>query len=188
MLATVPAKSSARRSAALRMAAKAAAVPLPARRRGAAPFGLPSFTPRAFAAPRASLVRLVVSLSGENPRWPNVCTATAEPIRIRPISRFHDAGPTKVFFEGAKSLDNIAENTSWGRLVLTNRERQVLDNVVDQLRHIGDVSPAAAVLRDWLEVHAIKPLEAVADVTFAYDRHERMMQLETARSLSKRSN
>jgi hypothetical protein len=100
-----------------------------------------------------------------------------------PFREFHNEGPSEVPFE----VDRIAENTSRGGLVLTNRERQVLDNVVDQLRHVGDVSPAAAVLRDWLEVHVVKPLEAVADVTFAYDRHERMMQLETARSLSKRS-
>jgi hypothetical protein len=103
-----------------------------------------------------------------------------------PFREFHDEGPNEVLFEVDKIGNQIADNTLRGGLVLTNRERQVLDNVVDQLRHVGDVSPAAAVLREWLEVHAVKPLEAVADVTFAYDRHQRMMQLETARSLSRR--
>jgi hypothetical protein len=110
----------------------------------------------------------------------------ARPLSV-PFREFHDEGPNEISSEVAKIGNQIAENTVRGGLMLTNRERQVLDNVVDQLRHVGDVSPAAAVLRDWLELHVIKPLEAVADVTFAYDRHARMMQLETARSLSKRS-
>jgi hypothetical protein len=53
--------------------------------------------------------------------------------------RVHDEGPSEVPFE----VDKIAENPLRGGLMLTNRERQVLDNVIDQLRHVGDVSPAA---------------------------------------------
>ena len=41
--------------------ARSAAPPFPARRRLSAPFGLPSFTPRAFATARASFVRLEIA-------------------------------------------------------------------------------------------------------------------------------
>ena len=44
----------------------AALLPLLARRRGAAPFGLPSFTPLALAAARASRVRVEIALRS---RW-----------------------------------------------------------------------------------------------------------------------
>ena len=54
---TISARSAAWRSAFLLTAPRSAAAPSAARRRAAAPFGLPSRTPRALATARASLVR-----------------------------------------------------------------------------------------------------------------------------------
>jgi hypothetical protein len=74
--------------------------------------------------------------------------------------------------------------------MLTNIERHVLDQVVQRLRGDPSLVPEAynhlQELRPWLESFVIAPLEMVADESKIYDRYDRLMQLESARSLSKR--
>jgi hypothetical protein len=73
--------------------------------------------------------------------------------------------------------------------MLTNTERQIIENVIERLRDDRGLAPEAhahlQALRPWLDAFVIAPLEMVADVTKIYDRYERKMQLESARSLSK---
>ncbi len=67
--------------------------------------------------------------------------------------------------------------------MLTNLERQILDNLVTKLYHDATMCEDpnfAKYLRD-----LAKPIELLADPTHIYDRRERAFQLESARSLSK---
>ena len=74
--------------------------------------------------------------------------------------------------------------------MLTNTEQQIIENVIERLRDDPHLAPAARAhlraLRPWLDNFVIAPLEMVADVTKVYDRYDRKMQLESARSLSKK--
>jgi hypothetical protein len=73
--------------------------------------------------------------------------------------------------------------------MLTNVERQIIEKIVGRLRNDPSLVPEAykhlEALRPWLESFVIAPLEMVADETKIYDRYDRLMQLESARSLSK---
>jgi hypothetical protein len=73
--------------------------------------------------------------------------------------------------------------------MLTNTERQIIEDVVERLRNDPSLVPEAynhlEALRAWLASFVIAPLEMVADETRIYDRYDRLMQLESARSLSK---
>ena len=73
--------------------------------------------------------------------------------------------------------------------MLTNTERQIIENVIEKLRDDRRLAPEAQVhlhaLRPWLDAFVIAPLEMVIDESRILDRHGRKMQLETARSLSK---
>jgi hypothetical protein len=73
--------------------------------------------------------------------------------------------------------------------MLTNMERQIIEAIVERLRNDPSLVPEAhnhlEALRPWLARFVIAPLEMVADETRIYDRYDRLMQLESARSLSK---
>ncbi len=67
--------------------------------------------------------------------------------------------------------------------MLSNLERQILDNIVNKIRLDANLC-ADENFADYLRKLAV-PLSYLADPTFIYDRRERQVQLETARSLSK---
>jgi hypothetical protein len=74
--------------------------------------------------------------------------------------------------------------------MLTNTERRIIAEIVGRLRNDPSLVPEAythlEVLRPWLDRFVIAPLEMVADESKVYDRCDRLMQLESARSLSKK--
>jgi len=67
--------------------------------------------------------------------------------------------------------------------MLTNLERQILDNLVAKLRIDAKLCEDANFSQYLISL--TRPLELLSDPTHVYDRRERLMQLESARSLSK---
>lgn len=67
--------------------------------------------------------------------------------------------------------------------MLSNTERLVLEQITRKIRRDAEFISDPA-LRGWAR-NLVLPLELLSDATHIYDRRERGLQLETARSLAR---
>ena len=119
MSASTGAKSAAKAAAFADTAAFSAALPFPALRRLSAQFGLPNFTPRAFATESASLVRLEIASRSTEPVEARGAADTSETATRTPRLGSKLAQVVELLEgEAGATIPEIMAVTSWHQYTL----------------------------------------------------------------------